>query len=110
MNKVGQSFKEQFEQAMDDDINTPEAVAILFDFVNKSNKYLENNPKPNEKLCKYALDIIIKLGSVLTLFQPKTISADLEDESLSNKLQEIILKYGGNTEGESINKLLDIIK
>ncbi len=107
--EVVQSFKEQFEQAMDDDINTPEAVAILFDFVNKSNKYLENNPKPNEKLCKYALDIIIKLGSVLTLFQPKTISADLEDESLSNKLQEIILKYGGNTERKSINKLLDII-
>jgi len=107
--EVVQSFKEQFEKAMDDDINTPEAVSILFDFVNKSNRYLEDNPKPNKKLCKYALDNIINLGGILTLFQPKKISDDLEDETLSNKLQEIILKYGGKTEKKSIEKLLDII-
>jgi cysteinyl-tRNA synthetase len=107
--EIVQSLKEQFEKAMDDDFNTPEAVAILFDFVNKSNKYLEDNPNPNAELCKYAFDSLIKLGSVLTLFQPKTISTDLGDENLSNKLQEIILKYGGNTEKKSIDKLLDII-
>jgi len=104
-----QSLKEQFEEAMDDDINTPEAVAILFDFVNKSNKYLENTSKPNAEICKYALDTIIRLGSILTLFQPKTISVDLKDDTLSNKIQEIIFKYGGNTEKKSIDRLLDII-
>ena len=107
--EVVNSFKEHFEQAMDDDINTPEAVAILFDFVNKSNRYFENNPDPNAELCKYALDTLIKLGSILTLFQPKTAPGDLKGDSPSNKLQEIILKYEENTEKKSTEELLDRI-
>lgn len=107
--EIVNSFKEHFEQAMDDDINTPEAVAILFDFVNKSNKYFKNNPNTNAELCKYALDTLIKLGSVLTLFQPKTAPGDLKGDSQSGKLQEIILKYEGNTEKKSTEDLLDRI-
>jgi len=103
------SFKEHFEQAMDDDFNTPEAVAILFDFVNKSNRHFENNLNPNVELCKYALDNLIKMGSILTLFQPKTVSGNLEGDSISSKLQEIILKYEENTEIKSIEELLDRI-
>ena len=103
------NFKERFDQAMDDDINTPEAVAIIFDFVNKSNKYFENNSNPDAGLCKYALDTLVKLGSVLTLFQPKTAPDDLDGDSLLKNIQKILIKYEKNVDGKSIEELIDML-
>ena len=102
-------FKERFDQAMDDDINTPEAVAIIFDFVNKSNKYFENNSNPNAGLCKYALDTLVKLGSVLTLFQPKIAPDDSEGDSLLKNIQKILIKYEKNVDEKSIEELIDML-
>ena len=45
-------FQEEFEAAMDDDFNTPKAFASLFEFVNKSNRFFEQHPKPNPELCQ----------------------------------------------------------
>ena len=102
-------FKERFDQAMDDDINTPEAVAIIFDFVNKSNKYFENNSNPDAGLCKYALDTLVKLGSVLTLFQLKIAPDDSDGESLLKNIQKILIKYEKNVDGKSIEELIDML-
>jgi len=102
-------FKERFDQAMDDDINTPEAAAIIFDFVNKSNKYFENNSNPDAGLCKYALDILVKLGSVLTLFQPKIAPDDSDGGSLLKSIQKILIKYEKNVDGKSIEELIDML-
>jgi len=99
-------FKKSFDQAMDDDINTPEAVAIIFDFVNKSNKYFDNNNNPDAGLCKHALDTLIKLGGVLTLFQPKIAPDDSEEESLLKNIQKILTKYEKNIDGKSIEELI----
>jgi cysteinyl-tRNA synthetase len=104
-----QSFKECFEKAMDDDFNTPEATAILFDFVNKSNSYFEKNSNPKSEVCKYAYDILVKLGNILTLFQTKTILSDLKEDYLFNKLQGLLFKYKENIESKSIEELLDKI-
>jgi cysteinyl-tRNA synthetase len=98
------SFKERFKRAMDDDINTPEAVANLFEFVNKSNKFLEDN-EPNILLCNYAYGTLINLGSILTLFQEKTIS---EIETIK-KLKEILKKYKKNTDENKLNLIIDHI-
>jgi len=102
-------FKERFDQAMDDDINTPEAAAIIFDFVNKSNKYFENNSNPDAGLCKYALDTLVKLGGVLTLFQPKIAPDDSEGDSLLKNIQKILIKYEKNVDGKSIEELIDML-
>jgi len=101
-------LQEQFEQAMDDDINTPKAFAVLFEFVNKSNKYLEGSP--NEILCVHALDTLLKLGNILTLFQPKTTKTSDSDESiLVKKLQEIVQQYEKDFDKTSIEELLKAI-
>jgi len=102
-------FKERFDQAMDDDINTPEAVAIIFDFVNKSNKYFENNNNPDAGLCKYALDTLTKLGSVLTLFQPKITPNESDGDSILKNLQKILIKYEKNVAGKSIEDLINML-
>jgi len=102
-------FKEQFEQAMDDDFNTPKAFAIVFEFVNKSNKFLENNEQVNAGLYKHSLEALIKLGDVLTLFQTKKIKPREEDAALLKKLQVLLSKYDksiGTKSSEEILKTL----
>ena len=102
-----EQFKSDFEVAMDDDFNTPQAVSAIFDFVNNSNKFLDGDTNPNKDLCKYALDMLISLGNVLTLFQSKKEEAF--DKNLINKLQELIGSFEKNTEGKSAEELLDIV-
>ncbi len=103
-------FKEQFEQTMDDDFNTPGAVASVFDFVNKNNKFFEDNSNPNKTLCKYALETLLKLGSILTLFQQEAAEADDQDESkIVNKLQALLKQYEKDIKETNIDKLMKIL-
>ncbi len=101
-------FKEQFEEAMDDDFNTPKAFAVLFEFVNKSNKYLEG--EPNETLCAHSLETLLKMGNILTLFQPKNTKISLpEDLILVKKLQTIVQKYEKDFNKTNVEELLKAI-
>jgi len=99
---------EHFEKAMDDDFNTPKAFAVIFEFVNKSNRFLENNPNPNGALCKYALETLLTIGDVLTLFQEEE---EQDDADLMEKLQSLLLKYAKGFEltdsKEILKKLLE---
>ena len=103
-------FKQQFEQAMDDDFNTPKAFAVIFDFVNKSNRFLENNEQVDAALCRHSLELLLKLGDTLTLFQPRKVQQD--GTVLLEKLQKLILKYdkeiGTKSIEEIIKTLIDI--
>jgi len=101
-------FIEQFENAMDDDFNTPKAFAVIFEFVNKSNRFLESNPNPNGALSKYALETLLIIGDVLTLFQE---GKEQDDSDLMKKLQSLLLKYAKGFEStdskEILKKLLE---
>jgi cysteinyl-tRNA synthetase len=102
-------FTHHFEEAMNDDFNTPEAVALIFDFVNTSNRFLEKNEQVDAALCNHALEQLVKLGSILTLFQPKKVQPD-ESELLAS-LQTIVQKYQSiqsNSIEEIIKTLIDI--
>ncbi len=98
----------QFENAMDDDFNTPKAFAVIFEFVNKSNRFLESNPNPNGALNKYALETLLIIGDVLTLFQE---GKEQDDADLMKKLQSLLLKYAKGFEStdskEILKKLLE---
>lgn len=93
---ISDEFKDSFEYAMDDDFNTPEAIAVLFEFVNKTNKFLEEHPNPAVSTVKYALDTLMTLGSILTLFQEKKEGAD---EETIQALQVVLKKYKPDAEG-----------
>jgi cysteinyl-tRNA synthetase len=102
-------LKSDFEKAMDDDFNTPQAVSVIFEYVNKSNRYFEKNPIVNKELSGFALDILTKLGNTLTLFQPKlTKKIDLDDDLLI-KVQNLARNYKKNVAEENIDKLLAIL-
>lgn len=72
----------QFVEAMDDDLNTSKALAVLFDLVNKANKDVP-----------YAYTLLVKLAETLGFNMTKTT---LSDEELAEKVSEISSKLGEN--------------
>ena len=62
---MGKPYIERFNAAMDDDFNTPEAVAVLFDLANQVNKH-----RDNDAVSASALAATLKqLGGVLGVLQ-----------------------------------------
>ena len=108
--KIINNFIKDFEKSMDDDFNTPKAVSVIYDFVNKCNKYIAENPNPNKNLCSYAVFKLIQLGQILTLFQSNfTEKKEFTDDALYEKLMSIIKKYDKNAKAENINDLLNLL-
>jgi cysteinyl-tRNA synthetase len=104
-----EKFQEQFENAMDDDFNSPEAIGIIFNFINLSNKYLKNNENPNPELCKYSFEKIIKIGKILTLFQHEEKSKSIDEKTIINELKEILKKYSNDIFEDNIENIINII-
>jgi cysteinyl-tRNA synthetase len=108
--KIINNLKSDFEAAMDDDFNTPQAAAMIFEFVNKSNKYLSENSNPNRILCRYGLDTLTKLGNILTLLQTIQVKSELlDDKILFEKVHKVIQKYQKDIKEKKIEKLLDLL-
>ena len=80
----------QFVEAMDDDLNTSKALAVLFDLANKANKDVD-----------YAYTLLYKLASVLGFTFKK---ASLSEEELSKKLTQISAELGENY--SSMNEII----
>jgi len=107
--KIIKDFKNNFNKAMDDDFNTPKAFAEIFDFVNKSNKFIKSNEKADSAVYKHSLDVFMKLGLVLTLFQPRKDKQDLTE--LNENLMKLVAqnnKEPSKVVEENIRILLDI--
>ncbi len=100
-------WKKGFEEAMDDDFNTPQAVAALFDFVTESNRYFDTITKPNEQLCTYAKETLLRLGRVLTLFQEEKQTTDQpQDAVVIEKLKTLASHYHATPKEKRIDELI----
>ena len=104
-----QELQEEFEEAMDDDFNTPKAFASLFEFVNKSNRFFEQHPTPNPDLCKHALDIYLQIGSVLTLFQPERKPLEENQRKIIEKLLALLNSYRKTIETPTLDNLMQAL-
>lgn len=102
-------FQDEFETAMDDDFNTPKAFASLFEFVNKSNKFFEQNSAPNPELCNHALDVYQKIALVLTVFQPSTQAPVKQESKITDALQTLLHSYGKALESPTTETLLQAL-
>jgi cysteinyl-tRNA synthetase len=60
-----ESYKVRFEKAMDDDFNTPEALAVMFDLVKELNKSKSNNDGNTNQLAA----MLRSLGDLLGILQ-----------------------------------------
>jgi len=101
------TFIRRFETAMDNDFNTPMAIFYMFQFINFSNRFLKNTKNPNEALCKYTLEKLLKLGKILTLFQPRKFEIFLKDDL---KLSDSINAERVSSIWNKINKTYKVLE
>lgn len=80
------AFKQKFIDSMEDDINTADAVSVLFEIVKYSNSNLDE--KSAKGLLKYIYDIFMELSNVLGILSKKEELLDEEILELINKRTE----------------------
>lgn len=80
-----EKFRQGFIKAMDDDFNTPSALAVLFDLVNFGNKNLDR-----KKVLSEIKKLLLDLGRIFGLFERKEKEgSDTLVENLMNLIIEI---------------------
>lgn len=88
---IVKTFKDSFEAAMDDDFNSPVAIASVFEFVSQVNKYLEDHPQPNPSVVRNAIDTLQSLGKIITILQDE--DEEDVDERVIESLKDLVKKY-----------------
>ncbi len=72
-----ETYQDQFIVAMEDDLNTADALSALFDLAKDINSSLTPAAAPSKELCSFALNLFNELAGVLGLLYAKnTASAD----------------------------------
>ncbi len=70
-------YKERFIEKMDDDFNTADAISVIFELIREVN--IKINETSSQKLVKFAMDLLIELGSPLGIMQ-NPLGGSLEEE------------------------------
>ncbi len=79
--------KQEFLDAMDDDFNTPKALAALFNLINDTNKFIDDNKSDSQYLgvIYHAVDVLESLGRrILGLFLKE------KDQELTDDLKHLL--------------------
>lgn len=76
-------FKDQFLDAMDDDFNTPKAIAVLFDILKISNNEISLKDPSISKL-KY-------IDSILDVFLSDILGLKLQDSTINNNIENELM-------------------
>ena len=77
-NEGSKALLDKFRAAMDDDLNTADAIAVLFEAVREANTKMAEN-SDNEILASY-LGLILEISSVLAILQREEEADDISAE------------------------------
>ncbi len=77
-------YQDHFIDAMEDDLNTADAISALFDLARDINTNLNGAAAPSKELCIYALDLFNELAGVLGLLYNK------KEENLDEEIEKLI--------------------
>ena len=103
LNQSIEDVKENFEEAMDDDFNTPKALAAIHEFIKQINSSLDNK----KEILHEARDTLIELLGVLGLDFTKKKGID---DAKINELMELIINVRETARKEKNYELSDEIR
>ena len=83
-------YRVAFREAMEDDFNTPKALAVLFDFVKEVNRYLDEQEQPPMGTLA-ALDKVFRdLGGKVLGVVPDKMSVSMDEDRLGQVIQMLL--------------------
>ena len=99
-----------FSEALDDDFNTPQAIAVIFDFVKEVNKTIAETSNLNVNFYITARDFLVKTADeVLGIIS--FLENEIKKESgLENELIKLLIDIRLNAKSEKNFKLADDIR
>ena len=78
------THKNDFIEAMDDDLNTADAISALFELARDINSNVNAQTKPSKELCDFALSLYDELAGVLGLLYTE------KKNSVNDEIQQLI--------------------
>lgn len=81
------SYEKKFVAEMDDDLNTADAIAVIFDLVRDINTQLAEDENPSKRFLQGAYDIFMKLNGILGLLYER---AEGSDSVENTEIEELI--------------------
>ena len=91
--KLEESIEEtkiKFENAMNDDFNTPLALSVLFELAKETNKAIDENGKISKQTGEKAIKTFKELGYIFGVLQKET-----KKETLPKEIMDLIIKREG---------------
>lgn len=102
-------IKGKFIEGMEDDLNTADAIAAIFDMVKEVNSNITANTNPSKGIIEFSHSLIKELGGVLGIAQKqKENNLDSEIEELINQRQQARKEKNWKLSDEIRDKLKDM--
>jgi len=102
-------IKAKFIEAMDDDINTADAIAAIFDIVKEVNTNINATSNSSKEIIDFSLSLIKELGGVLGIAQKSRQKVlDKEIEELIERRQKARKEKDWKTADEIRDKLKEM--
>ncbi len=107
------AYRVAFCEAMDDDFNTPQALAVLFDFVKEVNRYLDQSTESETDTLSAMDQLFRDIGERTLGIIPETLKSQGKDE-LVDGLMDIVVtlreEYRANRDWDRADRLRDALK
>jgi cysteinyl-tRNA synthetase len=104
-------FRERFLEAMNDDFNTPQAIAVLFDFARVVNQRLNADAKPGMSELKAADKLFSDFaGTVLGILPARLEPSKVSDGSLDVALVQLLIDVRAEARKQKLFALSDMIR
>jgi cysteinyl-tRNA synthetase len=106
-----ESYKHRFVAAMDDDFNSSQAIAVLFDLARETNALLNLETKASASSLGEILDLFRELGGgVLGILPGGAVVRTASDESLEPQLLQLLVDLRGEVRAQKLWALSDTIR
>lgn len=103
-------FHNGFEIAMDDDFNTPQAVATIFDFIRELNKAMDEFENPTEEFLNKSKEFLSKTAEgVLGIIHFSELKKT-QNNSLQTELIELLISLREQLKKEKNYAVADLIR
>jgi len=103
-------FYAEFEAAMDDDFNSPQGVAVIFDFVRAANKAIAENPEAGKSFYKDIKSFLQKTAADVLGIVDFSALEEESSASLENELIELLINLRLDAKKEKNFALSDKIR
>ena len=104
-------YRKRFEDAMSDDFNSPQAVAVLFDFATQVNVWMDSYPKPSKTSLQRIDEMFSLLGGTVLGIIPRQLDSNSKGgSSIESGLIEMIIDLRTEVRKQKLWSLSDTIR